>query len=91
MRAGPITLRYVSGAPVHPARVAYAVGRRAGSAVERNRIRRRLRAVVTACATEFTEGGAYLFEADRAVLTTAFADLCTAVSTAVHDASGGSR
>jgi hypothetical protein len=42
-------------------------------------------------AATFTAGGAYLLEADRAVLTTPFDDLCMAVSTAVHAAPGASR
>jgi ribonuclease P protein component len=43
-----------------PARVAYAVGRRAGGAVERNRIRRRLRHVVTAHAPRLRPDWQYL-------------------------------
>jgi ribonuclease P protein component len=84
-------LRYVSGDPARPPRVAYAVARKVGSAVDRNRIRRRLRAAVSERAVEFHDGGAYLLEAGRAVLTTDFAELCAAVSTAVRAASGASR
>jgi ribonuclease P protein component len=76
-------VRHVVGDPSVPPRVAYAVGRRVGSAVDRNRIRRRLRAAVSQCAGELAPGGAYLLEADRAVLTTAFAELRGAVATAV--------
>jgi ribonuclease P protein component len=88
-RVGPISLRYVPGDPTAPARVAYAVGRKAGSAVDRNRIRRRLRAAVAGSAAAFAAGGAYLLEADRAVLTTPFDDLCVAVSSAAHASSSG--
>lgn len=42
------------------------LGRRVGSAVVRNRIRRRLRAAVAANATTL-RGGSYLFGATRAV------------------------
>ncbi|MDP8992369.1 MAG: ribonuclease P protein component [Actinomycetota bacterium] len=46
MRRGPVTVAFVAGEPDGPVRVAYAVGRRAGGAVQRNRLRRRLRALV---------------------------------------------
>jgi ribonuclease P protein component len=46
IRRGPLSLRYVSSAGDDRARVGYAVGRSAGPAVRRNRIRRRLRACV---------------------------------------------
>ncbi len=45
VRRGPVTVTWVPGDPTEPPRVAYAVGRSAGGAVVRNRIRRRLRAV----------------------------------------------
>jgi ribonuclease P protein component len=50
----------VVGLPSEPPRVAYAVGRRAGGAVARNRIRRRLRAATRAHAAELEPGRAYL-------------------------------
>jgi ribonuclease P protein component len=62
-----------------------------GPAVDRNRIRRRLRAAVRECTTDLAAGGAYLLEADRAVLSTAFTDLCDAVAAAVRAVSGASR
>jgi ribonuclease P protein component len=90
-RVGPISLRCVPGDPTCPARVAYAVGRKAGSAVDRNRIRRRLRAAVAESAASFAAGSAYLLEADRTVLTTPFDDLCVAISAAVRASSGAAR
>ena len=48
------------GSPAEPPRVAYAVGRKAGGAVARNRVRRRLRAATRAHAIEFEPGRAYL-------------------------------
>ena len=45
-RGGPLTVSWVGGSPVEPPRVAYTIGRRVGSAVVRNRVRRRLRALV---------------------------------------------
>ncbi len=45
-RRGPITVTYVVSGDDSVPRVAYAVGKRVGGAVVRNRLRRRLRAVV---------------------------------------------
>ena len=50
----------VVGSPTEPPRVAYAVGRRAGGAVARNQVRRRLRAATRAHARELEPGCAYL-------------------------------
>ena len=50
----------VVGSPAEPPRVAYAVGRQAGGAVARNKIRRRLRAATRAHARELEPGRAYL-------------------------------
>jgi ribonuclease P protein component len=69
--------------------VAYAIGRRVGSAVDRNRVRRRLRAAVSAHADELLEGGAYLFEAERTVLTLGYTDLCASVGALVRGARDG--
>jgi len=55
-----------------PPRVAFAVPRRVGSAADRNRIRRRLRAAVARCQADLRPGCAYLFDADRTVLTMSF-------------------
>jgi ribonuclease P protein component len=41
-----VSVAWVPGAKGDPVRVAYAVGRRTGAAVVRNRLRRRLRAIV---------------------------------------------
>ncbi|MEO7429254.1 MAG: ribonuclease P protein component [Acidimicrobiales bacterium] len=46
-RCGPLSVTWLApapGAPIEPPRVAFAIGRAAGGAVLRNRIRRRLRA-----------------------------------------------
>ncbi len=45
-RSGPITVTVLLDRDVTPPRVAYAIGRSVGGAVERNRLRRRLRAIV---------------------------------------------
>lgn len=58
--AGPVRVTWVpEGDEGTPPRVAFAVGRRVGSAVARNRLRRQLRAVVADLATELAPG-AYL-------------------------------
>jgi ribonuclease P protein component len=64
--------------------VAYAIGRRFGTAVERNRARRRLRAAVAMDAAELRPGGAYLFAAERSVMTLPFPTLCEYVTTLVR-------
>ena len=69
--------------------MAYAIGRRVGSAVDRNRVRRRLRAAVYAHTTELLEGAAYLFEAERSVLTLGFTDLCASVGALIRRAQDG--
>jgi ribonuclease P protein component len=81
-----LSLRYSYGGSTDPPRVAYAIGRGAGSAVDRNRMRRRLRAAVAACAHDLAAGGAYLFDAERAVLSLGYSDLCEAVSSLVRRA-----
>src|SRR5687767_8869383 len=43
---GPITVLWLPANPTEPTRVAYAVGRGVGPAVVRNRLRRRLRAII---------------------------------------------
>ena len=78
-----MSLRFADDGSTDPPRVAYAIGRRVGSAVDRNRIRRRLRGALAGCSDELVTGGAYLFDAERAVLTVAFADLSAAVGSLV--------
>jgi ribonuclease P protein component len=81
-----VSLRSSHSGSSDPPRVAYAIGRSVGSAVDRNRIRRRLRAAVAACASDLAAGGAYLFGAERSVLTLGFNDLCVAVASLVRRA-----
>ncbi len=81
-RAGPIAVRYVRDDSTEP-RVGYAVGRVAGGAVERNRVRRRLRA---AAAAARLAPGAYLFSAGSEVLRIPYAELQLAVVAASTEA-----
>lgn len=55
--------------------MAYAIGRRFGNAVERNRARRRLRAAIALDQALLLPGGAYLVAADRTVMTIPFTTL----------------
>jgi ribonuclease P protein component len=62
VRSGALTVSFIEGNPAEPPRVAYAIGRKVGGAVERNRLRRRLRAVVREHASRLRPG-AYLIAA----------------------------
>jgi ribonuclease P protein component len=61
--------------------VAYAIGRRFGTAVERNRARRRLRAAIALDEALLLPGGTYLLAADRSVMTIPFPTLRDSVTT----------
>ncbi|HEX3426933.1 MAG TPA: ribonuclease P protein component [Acidimicrobiales bacterium] len=54
--SGPITITFVAAADGTPPRVAYAIGRRVGPAVVRNRLRRQLRAIVAELAPTLHPG-----------------------------------
>jgi len=61
--------------------VAFAIGRRFGTAVERNRARRRLRAAIAMDEALLLPGGTYLLAAERAVMTVPFTTLRDHVTT----------
>jgi ribonuclease P protein component len=56
VRRGPITITSVPGTPGVPPQVGYAIGRKVGGAVVRNRLRRRLRAIVADLAPQLGPG-----------------------------------
>jgi ribonuclease P protein component len=68
-----------------PPRVAYAVGRHAGGAVTRNRIRRRLRAVVRDEAAHLEPACAYLISAGPAALDAPFSELRATLRAIISD------
>jgi len=84
VRRGPVTITWVPGDPSEPPRVAYAVGRSAGGAVVRNRIRRRLRSVSRE-AGPLLRPGAYLVGAHAGVSSLSYRELratvCEALAT----------
>jgi ribonuclease P protein component len=82
-----IAVRSVPGRTDTAPRVAYGVGRAVGGAVERNRVRRRLRAAVAECEPDLVPGAAYLVSADREVLTMPFVQLVDTLRQAL-EASG---
>jgi ribonuclease P protein component len=51
-----VTVTWLPAEAPGPPRVAYAIGRQVGGAVERNRLRRRLRAIVAAGAPNLAPG-----------------------------------
>ena len=83
VRRGTITVTWVAGDPSEPPRVAYAVGRHAGGAVVRNRIRRRLRAVIRELSDELAPG-AYLVGAGAQAATLSYRELRATVSEALR-------
>jgi ribonuclease P protein component len=64
--------------------VAYSVSKRVGSAVVRNRLRRRLRAAVAAHRRQLRPGTAYLFGAGPEAAGASWADLEAAVADLVE-------
>jgi ribonuclease P protein component len=78
-RQGPISMTFLPGDPAVPPRVAYAVGKRVGPAVVRNRVRRRLRAAAQAHRAELQPGGAYLFGAGPVAAVVPYAEIDAAM------------
>jgi ribonuclease P protein component len=66
-RRGALGARLLPGDPSEPPAVAYSIPRVVGGAVERNRLRRRLRAALRDLEPELVPGGRYLVSAGPAV------------------------
>ena len=79
-RSGPLRVSWVPGPAGSPPCVAYAIGRRVGPAVVRNRLRRRLRAVVAELGPP---PGDYLVACDPDAASLPFSDLKALVSKAL--------
>jgi ribonuclease P protein component len=77
--------RYLDEPSAGPPRVAFAIGRRVGPAVVRNRVRRRLRAIVAASA-DLMPTGSLLIGAKPTVSERTFAQLQTEVRTLLQRA-----
>lgn len=90
-RRGPVTVTWLApvvGAPVDPPRVAFAIGRPAGNAVVRNRIRRRLRAGLRELQRiDRLPAGAYLLSGGAALAELPWVELVAALDAAVAGAS----
>ena len=89
MRRGLLSLTFVAGAPRgEPPRVAYAVGRRVGPAVVRNRIRRRLRHALAEHRDLLVADGAYLVIPRPGLAEIAHAELSALVADVLRAAAG---
>jgi len=82
VRRGSITVTWAPGDPAEPPRVAYAIGKRVGGATARNRVRRRLRAIVRDVQPGLGPG-AWLIGAAPEVAKLSYGELQAAVSEAI--------
>lgn len=89
-RSGAVAVTFVPGSDADPPRVAYAIGRGVGGAVVRNRLRRRLRAVMTELGPRLGPG-AYLVGAAPEAVDVPFGALTEMVSGAVEAATDKAR
>jgi ribonuclease P protein component len=92
-RRGGIQVSFTPLAPGHVGQfpqVGYAISRRCGNAVTRNRLRRRLRAITRDRATELVPG-AYLLRTDPEATLLGYRELEQVVQRAMDAASASSR
>jgi ribonuclease P protein component len=80
-RSGPVSVTWLPGTPGEPPRLACAVTRPVGSAVVRNRLRRRIRSIVAEASPDLPPG-TYLVGAGPAAAALTYGDLRTTVLTA---------
>jgi ribonuclease P protein component len=86
-RSGPLTVVFVPQTTWSRCEVAYAINKKLGNAVTRNRLRRRLRSILSDRASELP-AGAYLIRADPGAPSLAFNELRVAMSQALERAVG---
>ena len=84
-RSGPIAVRYVTDDASGAIRAAYAINRKVGNAVVRNRLRRRMRAIVTSYATDLP-AGAYVISTDPSGAVLRYEELRAAMGQALERA-----
>jgi ribonuclease P protein component len=85
--SGPLRVKFVRQSSWSRAEVAYALGKKLGGAVVRNRLRRRLRAIVAADGIELSPG-AYLVSAGPGATKLSFDELRVAMGHALRGATG---
>ena len=88
-RSGPLSVSFVARPEWDRSQVAYAVSRKVGNAVQRNRLRRRLRAIVADRAAELPMG-AYVVRSSDGGPTLDFDELKVAMSQAMEKATNRS-
>ena len=96
-RVGPLTLTFLDDGVAGPPRVGYSVGRHVGTAVVRNRVRRRLRASIAELAPRLAPG-AYLVgvgpaaaDLSQGEMTTMLSSVLPAPTGAAASSSAGAR
>jgi ribonuclease P protein component len=85
-RSGPLSITWVPDDLDVPPRVAFAIGRQVGPAVVRNRLRRRLRAILRDVATDLSPG-TYLVGTRPEAAHLSFPDLRAALMHSLQDLS----
>jgi ribonuclease P protein component len=87
---GPVRIRCVRQTSSSEAQFAYALGKKIGTAVVRNRLRRRLRAIVAEMGSHLAPG-AYLVSAGPTATALKFDELRMVMGRALESVNGGPR